>query len=81
VLSCTTWYTCALQASPFEGKSAAEAAARPSYNCKADVWSAGVVCYEVLTGRAPFAAQNVAQVVKVSQVNEIDYTWETLDMG
>lgn len=54
-----------LKASPFEGKSPAEAASRPSYNCKVDVWSAGVVCYEVLTGRAPFAAENVAQVLKV----------------
>jgi serine/threonine protein kinase len=40
---------------------------RPSYSCKVDVWSAGVVCYEVLTGRAPFAAENVAEVLKVSQ--------------
>jgi serine/threonine protein kinase len=30
-----------------------------------DVWSAGVVCFEVLTGRAPFAAENVAQVLQV----------------
>jgi serine/threonine protein kinase len=40
---------------------------RPSYSCKVDVWSAGVVCYEVLTGRAPFAAEHVAEVLKVSQ--------------
>jgi serine/threonine protein kinase len=40
---------------------------RPGYSCKVDVWSAGVVCYEVLTGRAPFAAENVAEVLKVSQ--------------
>lgn len=54
-----------LKSSPFEGKSPEEAANRPSYDCKVDVWSAGVVCFEVLTGRAPFAAENVAQVLQV----------------
>lgn len=54
-----------LKASPFEGKSPEEAARRPSYDCKVDVWSAGVVCFEVLTGRAPFAAESVAQVLQV----------------
>jgi serine/threonine protein kinase len=54
-----------LKSSPFEGKSPEEAANRPGYDCKVDVWSAGVVCFEVLTGRAPFAAENVAQVLQV----------------
>jgi serine/threonine protein kinase len=54
-----------LKSSPFEGKSPEEAANRPGYDCKVDVWSTGVVCFEVLTGRAPFAAENVAQVLQV----------------
>ncbi|KAF8066363.1 hypothetical protein HT031_002687 [Scenedesmus sp. PABB004] len=53
-----------LKASPFEGKSPAEAAARPGYDAKVDVWSAGVVCFELLTGRAPFAADTAAGVLQ-----------------
>lgn len=57
--------TLPLKSSPFEGKSPAEAATRPSYDCKADIWSAGVVCFEILTGRAPFAADSSASVLRV----------------
>eukprot|EP00775_Hariotina_reticulata_P011520 gene11520-11663_t len=62
-----------LKASPFEGKSPAEAAGRPCYDCKVDIWSAGVVCYEVLTGRAPFAAETVAKVVEAIQHRRLQY--------
>lgn len=38
----------------------------PGYDSRVDVWSAGVVGYEVLTGRAPFSASSPAKIIQVS---------------
>lgn len=52
---------CPLKSSPFEGK---EPSSR-SYNTKVDVWSAGVLMYELMTGKAPFVASSAAGIIEV----------------
>ncbi|KAL6762539.1 kinase-like domain-containing protein [Haematococcus lacustris] len=43
------------------------------YNCKVDCWSAGVVTYELLTGRAPFGAASVAMVLEAIRTRALEF--------
>jgi len=39
-----------------------------SYNYKVDVWALGIMCYELLTGRTPFHATEMAVLLR--KINE-----------
>jgi serine/threonine protein kinase len=53
---------CQLKTSPFESKAGTAAA---GYDSKVDVWSLGVLAYEVLLGKAPFAAASPEEILEV----------------
>ena len=38
------------------------------YNEKADIWSLGTVCYELITGKAIFRAQNLLDLVRLVEI-------------
>ncbi|GFR49106.1 hypothetical protein Agub_g10901, partial [Astrephomene gubernaculifera] len=60
---------CPLKKSPFDLKDAALA----GYDSRVDVWSAGVVGYEVLSGRAPFSASSPAKIIQAIRTRELEY--------
>lgn len=33
------------------------------YNCQVDVWSLGIMCYELATGINPFHGMNLEQII------------------
>ena len=43
-----------------------------SYDSKADMWSIGVILYELITLKKPFDAQTVPEVLKM--IVDIEYT-------
>ncbi len=52
---------CPLKQSPFDYKDQAQL----GYDAKVDIWSAGVLCYEVLTGKGPFSAPSAPKIIQV----------------
>lgn len=44
-----------------------------SYNCKADVWSLGVVLYECLFGFCPFEDKSIARLIMQIDNKEITF--------
>lgn len=48
------------------------------YNEKVDLWSIGVICYMLLTGRNPFPGKSKAEVKHLIISKDIDYTKEYL---
>ncbi|KAJ9522961.1 hypothetical protein QJQ45_023759 [Haematococcus lacustris] len=61
---------CPLKISPFDYKGDYRVR---GYNCKVDCWSAGVVTYELLTGRAPFGAASVAMVLEAIRTRALEF--------
>lgn len=45
----------------------------PSYDAKVDCWSAGVVAYELLTGKAPFSASSAAKILDAIRNRVLEY--------
>jgi len=52
------------------------------YNEKCDIWSAGVIMYELLSTEYPFTAESVAELSKSVTKNKLSfeyYTWASID--
>ncbi|GLI65800.1 hypothetical protein VaNZ11_009421 [Volvox africanus] len=60
---------CPLKKGPFDLKDASA----PGYDSRVDVWSAGVVGYEVLTGRAPFSASSPAKIIQAIRTRVLEF--------
>lgn len=43
------------------------------YNCKADIWSMGVVLYEILFGVCPFEEKTIAKLVNLIDHRPLDF--------
>ena len=43
------------------------------YNEKVDIWGAGIIAYELLTGKLPFHSAYANKTVKMIISNEIDF--------
>ncbi|EFJ47294.1 hypothetical protein VOLCADRAFT_31717, partial [Volvox carteri f. nagariensis] len=56
------------------GYFAPEDASVRGYDSQVDVWSAGVVGYEVLTGRAPFSAASPAKIIQAIRTRVLEFT-------
>ncbi|GIL61317.1 hypothetical protein Vafri_15706 [Volvox africanus] len=61
---------CPLKKGPFDMKDASA----PGYDSRVDVWSAGVVGYEVLTGRAPFSASSPAKIIQAIRTRVLEFS-------
>ena len=44
-----------------------------SYTTKADIWSLGVILYEMLYGVCPFQSSSIAMLVNKISATEIDF--------
>jgi serine/threonine protein kinase len=51
----------------------------PSYDAKVDCWSAGVVAYELLTGKAPFSASSAAKILDAIRNRVLEYPSDLSD--
>ncbi|KAG2443327.1 hypothetical protein HYH02_009393 [Chlamydomonas schloesseri] len=60
---------CPLKKGPFDLKDTSV----PGYDSRVDVWSAGVVGYEVLTGRAPFSASSPAKIIQAIRTRVLEF--------
>ncbi|GLC40178.1 hypothetical protein PLESTB_000259600 [Pleodorina starrii] len=60
---------CPLKKGPFDMKDTSV----PGYDSRVDVWSAGVVGYEVLTGRAPFSASSPAKIIQAIRSRVLEF--------
>ena len=43
------------------------------YSNKADIWSLGVVLYEMLFGHCPFQSNSIAKLIEVLNTKELDF--------
>ncbi|MEW5307351.1 MAG: hypothetical protein WDW36_009755 [Sanguina aurantia] len=59
---------CPLKKGPFDSKDAS----LRGYDSKVDVWSAGVVAFEVLTGRAPFSASSATKIIEAIRTRVLE---------
>ena len=79
-LACLTSDTQSLRCgSP--GYIAPEILNKQSYDCKADVFSVGVLLYILLSGRAPFYGHNANEIIKKNQTCRIYFNgdeWQTV---
>ena len=62
---------CPRKRTPFELKERGEAGTPDGYSSAIDIWSAGVLLFEVLTGRAPFAAPSPQAVVEAIRARPV----------
>lgn len=46
------------------------------YNCKADIWSMGVVLYEILFGVCPFEEKSIAKLVSLIDHRPLEFLLE-----
>lgn len=60
---------CPLKKGPFDYKDQT----LTGYDSKVDVWSAGVVGYEILTGKAPFSASSAAKIIEAIKTRVLQY--------
>ena len=52
-----------------------------SYDFSCDMWAAGVVVYEMLTGRLPFTGASKAEIFAKVMKQDPDFTqWETISL-
>jgi len=49
------------------------------YDCKCDIYSAGIILYYMLSGRLPFNSKEMSEVVRLNKFGIIDYDIEELD--
>lgn len=49
------------------------------YDCKVDVYSLGVTCWALATGRSPFKRANVSETLKANQRSELDFSLPVFD--
>ena len=50
------------------------------YNAKADLWSIGIIVYELLVGRPPFAANSIPQLLKMISEDPVEFPF-TLELS
>lgn len=64
---------CPRKRTPFEMKQRGQDGTPAGYSSAVDIWSAGVLLFELLTGRAPFAAPSAQAVVEAIRRRPIQY--------
>lgn len=52
-----------------------------TYNNKSDLWSIGIIMYEMIFGKLPFKANNFIQLIKAINKNEICYSYQGIDIS